>query len=126
MGTMFVYITLIGAACNIMDSEEWPFGIAMWFSLITFTTIGLGDYAPAFDGNRTQVQKFFGYFFFGIGTMIGLALLSSVLAGIESLVHEYHVAMQKKIAAAASKARGVVEKAEKSVGDKVATPKLGV
>ena len=45
--------------------------------------------------------------------MIGLALLSSVLAGIESLVHEYHVAMQKKIAAAASKARGVVEKAEK-------------
>ena len=45
-------------------------------SLITFTTIGLGDYAPAFGSERTQTQKFFGYFLFGIGTMIGLALLS--------------------------------------------------
>ena len=51
-------------------------------------------------------HKSFRILLFGIGTMIGLALLSSVLAGIESLVHEYHVAMQKKIAAAASKARG--------------------
>ena len=72
-------------------------------SLITFTTIGLGDYAPAFGSDRTQTQKFFGYFLFGIGTMIGLALLSSVLAGIESIVHEYHVAMAKKLAEAAAR-----------------------
>jgi hypothetical protein len=35
--------------------------------------------------------------------------LSSVLAGIENIVHEYHVAMAKKLAAAANKAKGVAE-----------------
>lgn len=28
--TMFFYISMIGVACNIMDAEEWPIGIAMW------------------------------------------------------------------------------------------------
>ena len=31
--TMFFYITMIGVACNIMDADEWPIGIAMWCKL---------------------------------------------------------------------------------------------
>lgn len=27
---LFFYISMIGVACNIMDAEEWPIGIAMW------------------------------------------------------------------------------------------------
>jgi hypothetical protein len=41
--TMFFYITMIGVACNIMDADEWPIGIAMWCKLsIHFAVAGRG------------------------------------------------------------------------------------
>merc|ERR1712028_103564 len=74
--------------------------MGMYFSLITFTTIGLGDYAPAFGSDRTAVEQFIGYFGFGLGTMVGLSLLTTVLAGVQDALQDYQDKLAAKLKAA--------------------------
>merc|ERR1719199_1518835 len=93
---MIVYIMIIGVGCYGIG---WGMGDGMYFSLITFTTIGLGDYAPEFDSTRGAMFKFVGYFGFGLGCMVGLSLLTTVLAGVQEAIEDYHEKMMEKMKA---------------------------
>jgi hypothetical protein len=95
---MCIYIALIGLGAHA--AAQWDIGDAMYFSLITFTTIGLGDYAPTFDGDKSLAYQFVGYFGFGLGTMVGLSLLTTVLAGVQDSLEDYQKKMAKKLKAA--------------------------
>jgi len=74
----FSYIFILaGLACMMSD---WGFGTAFYFSFITFSTIGLGDESPGFDENYGQMYNGMRYFFFSVFTLIGMGLLSGLVA----------------------------------------------
>ena len=50
--------------------------------MITFTTIGLGDMAPRFEIHRDELFRSGAYFLFAICTLLGMALLSSLLSAV--------------------------------------------
>ena len=56
-GTSLLVLMSINSAIWA-ETEGWSFGVALWCSYITITTIGLGDYAPESDTGMTM-----GFFF---------------------------------------------------------------
>mmetsp|Transcript_90251 Transcript_90251/g.258044 ORF Transcript_90251/g.258044 Transcript_90251/m.258044 type:complete len:418 (+) Transcript_90251:390-1643(+) len=66
-------------------SGDLEFGNAVYASVITFTTVGLGDYAPPFfsPGESSLMFKSGLYFVWSIGLVFGLALLSSLISALD-------------------------------------------
>lgn len=60
--------------------EEWSFLVAVYYWLITFTTIGYGDYITG------KKQVFWGVVFFLAWCTLGLCVFSSVLNAIASYI----------------------------------------
>merc|ERR1719198_1972499 len=106
--------TVFLLACGLLytEAEGWDFGVACYFWFITFSTIGLGDFAPAHENQ--------------IGTVvlitIGLALLSAALNAIQEyissqetvIVHTYARSRGESMSSAGSKEEpaGTEEKSE--------------
>jgi hypothetical protein len=80
IGFTFAYLLILSAAGPIM--MDWRFGDALYFAIITFTTIGFGDFAPYFDPERPSWYQSVGYLMFAIFTTIGLSIVSGVLGAI--------------------------------------------
>jgi len=65
------------------------FGNGMYLAVCTFTTVGLGDYAPPFfDKDRSKMFKAAAYVVFALVALFGLALLSALLGALETSVKE--------------------------------------
>ncbi|KAJ3872872.1 hypothetical protein F5051DRAFT_381756 [Lentinula edodes] len=71
--TLFLVFWLVGSGV-FMVTEGWSFGIAMYFCVIAFTTIGFGDYSPKTPAGRSI---FVGWALLGVATM---TILISVVA----------------------------------------------
>ncbi|KAJ4466998.1 hypothetical protein J3R30DRAFT_3579783 [Lentinula aciculospora] len=71
--TLFLVFWLVGSGV-FMVTEGWSFGIAMYFCVIAFTTIGYGDYSPKTPAGRSI---FVGWALLGVATM---TILISVVA----------------------------------------------
>jgi hypothetical protein len=69
----------------------WRYSDSVYFAIITFTTIGLGDFAPEFDVKSGNVIRSAGYFAYAIATLIGLALLSAVIGGITDVFQNVRI-----------------------------------
>ena len=69
---LIIYL-LLGAAM-MSQIEDWSYGQAMYFTIITFTTIGFGDMVP--DNNYRNTV----FFFCIIYTVLGLAVVSTCIA----------------------------------------------
>ena len=59
--------------------------------MITFTTIGLGDFAPFFHPKRADWERSVGYFSYALCTLLGLALLSCLLASVAEVMFKLQV-----------------------------------
>ena len=82
-----VVILLIGGALFYRWAEHWSFLDALYFCMMTITTIGYGDLAPS-----TPASKIFtiAYSFLGIGMFVVLA------ARIASTVINYRIDKREK------------------------------
>ena len=82
-----VVIMLIGGALFYRWAEDWSFLDALYFCVMTITTIGYGDLAPT-----TPVSKIFtiAYSFLGIGMFVVLA------ARVASTVINYRLDKREK------------------------------
>eukprot|EP00941_MAST-03F_sp_MAST-3F-sp1_P000289 g289.t1 len=85
----FLYLFLLSLAGPILGG--WSYGDSLYFAVITFTTVGLGDYAPSFDDEKDETYRAIGYFSYALGTLLGLALLSGVLGGITDVFQNVKV-----------------------------------
>lgn len=54
---LFVYLMIGGAIFS--EWEGWPFYSAAYFSFITLSTIGFGDYVPSFGAKDTDLVRAF-------------------------------------------------------------------
>jgi hypothetical protein len=81
-------------------SENWSFGVGLYFSFVTLTTVGLGDYYPASVG---------GQFFLVLFALVGLGLLASLLTLVERFFQDAQkakqIALEKARSAAVSAKR---------------------
>ena len=68
-----------------------PIGDSIYFAIITFTTVGLGDFAP--DPRGTLAQRVVSYSIFGFLCLFGLSLLSALIAAVGDVV----ISMRKKM-----------------------------
>jgi len=80
-----VYILFVSAMASVMNAD-WEFGDSMYFSCITFTTIGLGDFAPSADPERDQFFNAFKFFTFSVFTLVGMSLISALLQEVSDYI----------------------------------------
>lgn len=78
MITLIYVIGVLGFATvawaqSLTTDDKQDFWTAYWFSIITFTTIGLGDYTPSSFGMHNHVLNTF-------MILIGLGLFASVIS----------------------------------------------
>jgi len=71
--TLFFTFWLVGSAI-FTATENWSYGLSLYFCFITFTTVGYGDPAPRTPAGRSI---FVGWALLGVGTM---TILISLLA----------------------------------------------
>ncbi|KIK54974.1 hypothetical protein GYMLUDRAFT_48173 [Collybiopsis luxurians FD-317 M1] len=83
--TFFIVFWMLGSGV-FMATEGWSFGIALYFCVITFTSIGYGDYSPKTPAGRSI---FVVWALLGVATM---TILISVLA--EAYTTRYKSAVQ--------------------------------
>ena len=65
---------------------NWGFGNGLYFSIITFTTVGLGDYAPHFKGTGTLLARILLIFTLSFALIIGLSLFASIIGAVGNIV----------------------------------------
>lgn len=69
---IYMRIGIIDAASNVVRDRE----SCLYFSIITFTTVGYGDYRPMLDGRMVAAtEALTGYVFFGVF----ISMLSSIM-----------------------------------------------
>jgi hypothetical protein len=86
------------------DGQNWNYFECLYFLLITFTAVGLGDYAPPFVSKDTVLRFYFQFFL----SLLGLSLLVSILE-----------AYQQKIGPGTRKAGKKVKKAGRTATKKI-------
>lgn len=69
----------------------WRYADSIYFAIITFTTIGLGDIEPRFDLERSMLYRSAGYFMWAMCTLVGIALLSALLSAVSAVLKSTRV-----------------------------------
>ncbi|KAF9999949.1 hypothetical protein BGZ79_006453 [Entomortierella chlamydospora] len=89
---MFILFWIVGALL-FMWVESWSFGTSMYFIVITFATIGYGDYSP-----KTKAGKiiFLVYVLLGVVTLTWLASLTSEILGNKMRNHVMKTQLKKE------------------------------
>ncbi|KAF9170515.1 hypothetical protein BGX20_008871 [Mortierella sp. AD010] len=89
---MFILFWIVGALL-FMWVESWNFGTSMYFIVITFATIGYGDYTP-----KTKAGKiiFLVYVLLGVVTLTWLASLTSEILGNKMRNHAVKTQLKKE------------------------------
>ena len=65
------------AGLFLIWEKDWNYGNSLYFTLISFTTVGLGDYVPSQE-NYMLIS--------GIFILIGLAIVSTLMAVIQNKI----------------------------------------
>ncbi|KZT28026.1 voltage-gated potassium channel [Neolentinus lepideus HHB14362 ss-1] len=70
--SLFFIFWMIGSAI-FSRTERWPFGTAMYFCFISFTTIGYGDFSPQTPAGRA---------IFVVWALLGVATMTILISGV--------------------------------------------
>jgi len=84
-------IILFGGAFFYSYVEGWRYLDALYFSAITLTTIGYGDFSP-----QTDLGKIFTILYIGIGVGLILTFVNSVFSHFRSSQRTYTKKSKKK------------------------------
>ena len=76
MALSLAYVLLL-ALCGI-TFVQWGYGNSIYFSILTFTTVGLGDFVPRFSSGEGKAKMFFMSLFL----LVGLALLAGLVGAV--------------------------------------------
>ncbi|KAJ7154605.1 hypothetical protein C8R46DRAFT_1117876 [Mycena filopes] len=85
---LFIMFWMVGSVI-FMKTEQWSFGVSLYFCFIAFTTIGYGDYSPQTPAGRSV---FVAWALLGVATM---TILISVIS--EAFSSKYKTAMHAGI-----------------------------
>jgi hypothetical protein len=89
-----MYVFFLSAFGPLMMG--WTFLESVYFAVVTFSTVGFGDYAPYFNPERPGWFRAVGYFAFAILTITGLAILSALLGGYSEYMEELDFRAKRK------------------------------
>ena len=78
---------------------DWGFQNSIYFAIISFTTVGLGDFYPKPTADTNMGERLAGYFCFTILLLLGLALVSAVIAAVSDAAEILQRLAKKKIIA---------------------------
>ena len=78
---------------------EWGFQNSIYFAIISFTTVGLGDFYPKPTADTSIGERLAGYFCFTILLLLGLALVSAVIAAVSDAAEIAQRLAKKKLIA---------------------------
>ena len=74
IGGVFVFVLI--PPILFMRNEDWTYGEGVYYSFITLTTIGLGDFVAGFDNYSTPPY----HMFVSTWILVGLAWMSSLVS----------------------------------------------
>uniref|UniRef100_A0A182K6H6 Potassium channel domain-containing protein n=1 Tax=Anopheles christyi TaxID=43041 RepID=A0A182K6H6_9DIPT len=84
-----VIVFIFAPACVFTYFEQWPYDVSVYYSFVTLTTIGFGDYAASFQpsqqhefGSLFTVYKIFIIFWFFAGIGYIFMILGFIAKGI--------------------------------------------
>jgi hypothetical protein len=97
------YVVVLSLAGPIFAS--WRYIDSIYFAVLTFATVGLGDVAPYFDSGRPGWYRSLAYFVFAVFTLVGMALLASFIGAVAKLLDDLHVRRREAKGAAAEAVR---------------------
>lgn len=80
----FFYICAFSATGPVLAGWE-PLD-SLYFAAITFTTVGLGDFAPEVEPHRPPWFRVGAYFVFTMCIVIGLAILSGTIEAVHAVI----------------------------------------
>jgi voltage-gated potassium channel Kch len=81
--TLYVFcLAFLALAPNL----NWGYGNGLYFSVITFTTVGLGDYAPHFRGTGSVVGRMLLMLTLSLVLIIGLSLFASIIGAVGTVI----------------------------------------
>ncbi|GJN93158.1 hypothetical protein Rhopal_006205-T1 [Rhodotorula paludigena] len=69
--SLFLVFWFAGAGIFTVTEPEWNYFDALWFALVTFTTLGLGDFSPQSSAGRA---------FFVVWALLGIANMTLLLS----------------------------------------------
>ncbi|XP_035900150.1 open rectifier potassium channel protein 1 [Anopheles stephensi] len=97
-----VIVFIFLPACIFTYFEQWPYDVSVYYSFVTLTTIGFGDYAASFQpsqehefGSLFTVYKIFIIFWFFAGIGYIFMILGFIAKGIS---HKKIIELEKLVA----------------------------
>ena len=85
-----------------LKRDEWTYFECIYFAIITFTTIGFGDYIPVYEDNFSE----FDIISMILGVLAGFTLVSSLLCSVSNMIEEHSASMIEKARKTINKRRG--------------------
>ena len=80
---MWAVLYIVVVALGAQQAGVMTFGNAAYMGVVTFTTVGLGDFAPPLiRGEATRDQVMRQYVYGSVVALIGLTLLSALISSI--------------------------------------------
>lgn len=84
-GVLTVLAIMLLAALANLKRTEWTYFECIYFSFITFTTIGFGDYVPTYGESFDEYDAFT----LVLGFLIGFTLVSCLLCSVSNAIEEH-------------------------------------
>ena len=83
--TVFALLPLMSLIVNVRH-DEWSYTESIYFTFITLSTIGFGDYLPHFQKDEDYFLVFLAF--------VGLAFVSSIFCSLNNVLEEYGVSVR--------------------------------
>lgn len=109
VSTMFFLLPFMSLIVKVRR-ESWTFVESFYFTFITLSTIGFGDFLPHFDKDADYVLVVFAF--------VGLAFVSSIFCSLNTVLEQYGVSvrvvrsLREKTAAKSSDEKSVADDSE--------------
>ena len=96
-----IIIILLFGGLSLVKHPDWTYFEGVYFTFVTFTTIGFGDYVPTYGPQMTS----FDVITLTLSVVLGFSVVSSLLCSVACALEEYGVVKVIGVAKAGIKQR---------------------